>query len=547
MKKICAVSGEIFEVTEDDLKFYEKMGVPEPTLCPEERQRRRLAWRHGGKLFRIKCHGTGKETLSMYSEKETFPIYEQTYWWSDAWDAKDYARDFNFSRPFFEQFQELSERVPHISLVNTNSINSYYTSHGLNLKNCFVIVGGTDSEDCLYGYFIQDCRDTVDADSLVNCELCFSGNASLGCYNCSYFTHCRNCSDSFLLHDCYSCKDCIACVGLSHKQYYIYNKPYTKEEYMKRKKQYLSGKLSDYKALLSDFNTLKAQTVFPTSHQYNCEECTGDMLFHCHACTNSFDCKNSERCSFLAFSPNGLESYDCEFNAPKGVQFSYENVSTLGNNMLGNMLVWHGSDTSYSTECHNSNNLFGCIGLKHAEYCILNKQYSKDEYFALRDKIIEHMKKTDEWGEFFPIELSPFSYNETVAQEYFPMTKEAVLERGWKWRDDSAQTRLIASQTKIPDDIADVPDSICNEILSCETCGKNYKIQKAELKFYRKMNLPIPHKCSDCRHRDRMNLRNPRKLFTRTCDNCGIDIQTTFAPERPEKVYCEKCYLECVE
>ena len=36
------------------------------------------------------------------------------------------------------------------------------------------------------------------------------------------------------------------------------------------------------------------------------------------------------------------------------------------------------------------------------------------------------MKSTGEWGEFFPHEMSPFGYNETVAQEYFPMTEDEV-------------------------------------------------------------------------------------------------------------------------
>ena len=38
--KVCAVSGQQFSITDEDLRFYEKMGVPEPTLCPQERDAR---------------------------------------------------------------------------------------------------------------------------------------------------------------------------------------------------------------------------------------------------------------------------------------------------------------------------------------------------------------------------------------------------------------------------------------------------------------------------------------------------------------------------
>lgn len=36
------------------------------------------------------------------------------------------------------------------------------------------------------------------------------------------------------------------------------------------------------------------------------------------------------------------------------------------------------------------------------------------------------MRTTGEWGEFFPSELSPFGYDETVALEYFLMTESEV-------------------------------------------------------------------------------------------------------------------------
>ena len=83
----------------------------------------------------------------------------------------------------------------------------------------------------------------------------------------------------------------------------------------------------------------------------------------------------------------------------------------------------------YCMNCVNgTNNCFGCVGLNHKQYCILNKQYTREEYEELVPRIIEHMMKTGEWGEFFPSSLSPFGYNETVAQEYFPLSRKEVLE-----------------------------------------------------------------------------------------------------------------------
>ena len=54
----------------------------------------------------------------------------------------------------------------------------------------------------------------------------------------------------------------------------------------------------------------------------------------------------------------------------------------------------------------------------------------------------------------------------------------------------------------------------------------------------------LPQRCFDQRHLDRVEQRNPRKLWQRSCSRCGKDILTNYAPERPEIVYCETCYLD---
>jgi hypothetical protein len=179
------------------------------------------------------------------------------------------------------------------------------------------------------------------------------------------------------------------------------------------------------------------------------------------------------------------------------------------------------------------------------KYCILNKQYSQQEYESLLPKIIDHMRKAEEWGQFFPTELSAFGYNETVAQDYFPMTKEQAQSRGYKWKDPDPKDYKLQTY-EIPDNIHDTPDDIQNQILACIDCERNYKITSAELRFYRRQSIPIPRKCFHCRHADRMKLRNPRHLYTRNCQKCSTQIQTTYSPDHPEIVYCEKCYLHTV-
>ena len=123
------------------------------------------------------------------------------------------------------------------------------------------------------------------------------------------------------------------------------------------------------------------------------------------------------------------------------------------------------------------------------------------------------------------------------------MTKEEVLQKGWIWKDKDPKEYLPQS-FQVPDNIKDVAENITNEILGCEICGKNYKIIPQEFSFYKRQTVPIPKKCSDCRHNDRLNLRTGRILYERKCQKCVAEIKTTYAPEATEIVYCEDCYLD---
>jgi hypothetical protein len=178
---------------------------------------------------------------------------------------------------------------------------------------------------------------------------------------------------------------------------------------------------------------------------------------------------------------------------------------------------------------------------------VFNQQYTKEEYEILVPKIMEHMRKTKEWGEFFPTTTSTFAYNETIAQRYYPLTKEEVLAQGWLWLDEiEKKDRKVIAAVEIADSIDDVTDDICTKILQCHSSGKPYKIIPQELKLYRLLHVPLPRQCFFERNKKRHDQRNPRVMYDRTCAKCDVAIRTTYAPSRLEIVYCEKCYVETV-
>ena len=142
--------------------------------------------------------------------------------------------------------------------------------------------------------------------------------------------------------------------------------------------------------------------------------------------------------------------------------------------------------------------------------------------------------------------LSPYAYNESCAQEYYPLTKEEAVTAGLSWKDNDPR-EFLPQRITVPIRIEEVPDTIAKEILACAECKRNYKIIAQELSFYRAHGIPVPDRCSECRDKQRKAMRNPRKLWQRHCAKCQTEFLTTFAPTRPERVYCEACYLEAME
>lgn len=188
----------------------------------------------------------------------------------------------------------------------------------------------------------------------------------------------------------------------------------------------------------------------------------------------------------------------------------------------------------------------------------MNKAYGVNEYEKLCAKIIEHMRSTWEWGEFFPTELSPFWYDETVAMEHFPITENEARERWWKWKGEEETSsyhgpyytalpiqeyneKLVGYETAQKN-----IDELLNWILQCAITKKPFKIIKQELGFHIEHNLPLPEKHPDQRHKERISQKNPRKIYERFSTECHKNITTTFAPDRSENIVCEDCYRKLV-
>jgi len=544
--KNCKKCSTGFEITDADRKFYKNIDVPDPKLCPDCRQIRRLMTGNQINLYKRKCDGAGNDIISAYHPDSPFKVYSQAYWYDSKWNALDYGRDYDFNRPFFEQWHDLYNSVPRPALYGGFSFNenSEYVNYAGYNKNCYMIFDSDFDWDCYYSFGLNKSKNCVDLLRSKECELCYECIDCYRSYRLFYSQDCDNCSDSSFLKNCIGCKHCFMCSNLKNKEYYVFNKEYDKETYEK-----LMSSLSKHSELakyFKDWDDFKVKHPQKCTHGFQNENVLGDYMVESKDSDYCYDSMELWDCKYFARSFGDAKNcMDCD-ECGDGVELLYE-ASVCGFNIQNLRFclfcIQQSSDLDYCQYCDWTTNCFGCIGLKRNKYCILNKQYSKEEYEELVPKIIEHMKSTGEWGENFPEEFSDFAYNESISQEYFPLTKEEALEKGFKWRDPDKKEYLPAT-SQIPDDSQTVDNSICNELLACENCKRNYKLVEQELKFYKEQGIAIPRNCFYCRHRNRFDMRNKRPFYDRKCDKCGCDIKTTYSPDEQWIVYCEKDYLE---
>ena len=538
---------------------------------------RRLTFWKKRDLFRKKEIREGKEIFSSFPEASPLKIYDRDYWWSDAWDPTQYAQEIDFSRSFLEQVHELYKTIPYPSRSVRNLVRSDYCDQANDFKDCYLCFNGDHGEECLYGVTFYTMRNSVDFFATNSCELCYELFSVGNSYKTAFAFESSGCRDSWFLSDCGNLSNCVGCVNLSNKQFHILNQPYSKEEYQDKLTELDFGsyrKLTEFKQKFADF-----QKNFPVkyTHAFRTVNTVGEYVYDAR---NAYQCYEAVALENVAYvqsvATNVKDSYDYT-NWGDNVELMYESV-VCGDKCKGLKFCidcWPAcQDLEYCINCHSSANLFGCVGLTKKEYCILNKQYSKEEYEALVPKLKEFMARMPysdrrgvkyAYGEFFPAEFSPLAYNESAAPDYYPIDQKRIAELGFAWRETEQRGFEATIEAKdLPDHIKDVKDDILQQIIKCGGCGRAYRVISSELEFYRRMGLPLPRLCYRCRYEERTKNRNRLKWYHRKCmcggiksengvytnltahnhgaDHCPIEMESAYAPERTEMIYCESCY-----
>lgn len=570
-KKYCQNCKQEFQIEAEDIAFYQKIQVPPPTFCPGCRLKRRLAWRNGRLLFRRKNDAypstgsgqAGREIFSGFPGQAGGKVYDHEYWKSDAWDAMAYGRDYDFSKTFFEQYRDLLYCVPWPSKSVQGMVDSEYSDQAGFFKNSYLCFNGDKMEDSAYTTQCSEGKSCFDSSLSNGNELCYECVSVNGSYGCVYSEDCQNSVDVWFSKNCNGCSHCFGSVNLRDKQYYFFNQPLSKEEYERQVAELRINTFAGLDLALNRTREFFLKHPVKYFHGFRIVNSSGDYLRNVKNVRESYFADGAEDSKFLFNVYMGTrDSYDY---GPwgNGSSLMYE-CMTCGDQGYGEKFClesWPACrDLEYCFFCRSSSDCFGCVSLKKKQFCILNKQYSEEEYHDLRKKIIQQMNEkpyvskagiTDNelrrieyrYGEFMPPEFSPFAYNECALQDFWPLTKEDAERGGFLWRDpDSREYETTLDAGNLPGSIEEVEEGILREIIRCGSCRKAYRIIGMELQYLRRMKLPLPRVCVSCRLARRNSLINPPEYYARGCAKCGIEFKTSYAPDKPQIVYCEACY-----
>lgn len=441
----------------------------------------RASWIH-----KRKSDYSWKTIISSFSKDCPYPV-----WHKDEWlkNSNPPFWEYNFEKDFFSQIWEIFKKSPISHNIWASSENCEYTDDCCYSKNCYLCHSLWWCEDCRYIYRsirLKDCYFCVysfDSSKCIDLSYCFD------CYNIKYAIDSKRCKNSSFLYDCQDCEDCFLCWNLRNKKYYIWNKKYTKIEYENEIKKYNLKSRKVYKQLEKTFsNYIQKNAYWKNLHIEWSENSAWDYLTNVKNSQNCFfieeceDCENLSR-AFRAKSSNFWVSiFDWEKieNTSMAQDWCFDVKNSYNINTCKYI--------DYSAHLYKCENCFACCWLVEKKFYILNKAYSEEEYFKLKDKIISNLKEKWIYWQFFPAYFSATSYEESLAQIYNPLTYDEQKRLWYRVLDIESNSR--ENHKNISSLIDNLEDWKLEEIIWSyydEKAKRPFQITEEDIQFYKKI------------------------------------------------------------
>lgn len=318
-----------------------------------------------------------------------------------------------------QRFIELQQKTPRIDLINFENENSAFCNYTFRCKNSHGSVGSDYLESSHYNYWGYHNKNCTDCSYCADCEDCYECLDCKSCVNSSYLQDCTDVLSSSYCFDCVSVSDCFACIGLFRKQYFIFNKPYSKEEYFLKIEKFRHKSPQELRKLFKEVKEIRPH-VYMRQNQ-NQDENTGDYVYRSCNCCFCFDADHCKNSLYLNNAINCTECVDISFAGEPPLKQCYEIMSGMGlkNSSFCNT-SWHGQFLEYCELCFRCEYCFLCVGLQNRRFYIFNEPYDPTTYFEKVRALKGQMKREGSYGTWFP---SAYPLEDTVACEEFPCVR----------------------------------------------------------------------------------------------------------------------------
>ena len=221
--RVCQNCKKDFRIEPEDFVFYEKIKVPAPTFCPSCRFQRRLSFMNERVLYKRTCDLCKKNIITSFSPDSGLTVYCNSCWWSDNWDPLAFWQEYDSSRPFFLQLNDLIRRTPQVALETDSStlVNSDYVNHAATSKNCYLIFSADYCENVLHSSILIRNKDMMDCLMMSDSELCYFDVSAGRSYMTHFSEDCSDCRNVLFSKECVNCSNCFGCVNLRNKSCHI--------------------------------------------------------------------------------------------------------------------------------------------------------------------------------------------------------------------------------------------------------------------------------------------------------------------------------------
>ncbi len=439
--------------------------------------------------------------ICRYPESDRIKVLDD----AEFLNAWDYSVTYNSKQSFFENFRKLSDIFPYQYLMKLfGNENTDFADAVFGAKNVYLsFIIWVWSENIAYSAFSYGNTHNVFNSFLAckNISNCYMSAGVTASHNIFYSKYITDSSDIWFSSNLIGCVECIGCDTLQNKKYHIGNKEYQKVEYFEKKKEILSNK--------KWFEQYYARVCKKEAVNFASENIQGNYIIKSSNIENGWWIANihNSRNVLVGNGNNGsTEFYDCidvgiDAQNFYGVMAAWWSPDTR--EIYCSTQIWYGSNLYYCAFTESCNYCLGCIGLKNKSYCILNKQYTKEEWEILAEQIFASMEDDGTLGDFFPASMCPFYFNDTLAyliDDTF--TKEEVEAEWYLWRDEPIKVDIpewleIVNSSELDrfqgfrEEKWHIDPSILEKGIVDEMWNY-YRIVKMEYDFLMKHGLPLP-------------------------------------------------------